>query len=324
MVFYVHPFATEMNCHPVYFDGQVPAFLQPRTRPCHRHRRHPGFNPQAAWPVALDVLEQVAQAFNDGQKESEKVVKPTEAPKEATKETPKETPKEAPRTLNQLMNSIMETMMQSQLDQGNLDQKETKTCEKEPEKAQKANENKATTSDEQKSEPTKEAPKMEAPKTLNQLMNCIMEAMMQPELEQDIADQKEAEKKTVEKAQNDHEEKNPVANEVSLEEKSKAKNETRFATKVAAHEDLEKVEICIEFFGHKFLPESLDVQIIGEEFIVVKAEEGDKKFERRFKLPKKALLNKVESIFKNKDKQSLLIRIPKDVPIKQIPISMED
>ena len=99
-------------------------------------------------------------------------------------------------------------------------------------------------------------------------------------------------------------------------------------TKVMVKEDLEKMEIKIELFGAKFKPEHLDINVVNGcvATLVVKAEDGDQKFERQFKLPSETNIDKIDSKFfyKKEDKQTLQITIPKDVKIVQLPISMEE
>merc|ERR1712012_1089181 len=58
----------------------------------------------------------------------------------------------------------------------------------------------------------------------------------------------------------------------------------RFMFKVSCQETMEKVEIKIQFGGHKFKAENLDVQVINDNILVVKAEDDEEKFERKFKL----------------------------------------
>merc|ERR1711971_133125 len=100
----------------------------------------------------------------------------------------------------------------------------------------------------------------------------------------------------------------------------------RYMSKVACQETMEKVEIKIQFSGHKFKPENLDVQVINEDVLVVKAEDDDEKFERKFKLPSNILVGKIESKFdvKEEDQQTLTINIPKDVKLVQVPIAIQE
>ena len=101
---------------------------------------------------------------------------------------------------------------------------------------------------------------------------------------------------------------------------------TKFGSKVSVNETLEKVEIKVDLMGHKFTTEHLDVQVIDENLLIVKAEDGDKKFERKFKLPPNANIDKIESKFSKpeEDKQTMTINIPKEVKIVQVPIAMDE
>merc|ERR1712213_280090 len=108
-----------------------------------------------------------------------------------------------------------------------------------------------------------------------------------------------------------------------------AKKETkvqRFGSKVNVNENMEKVEIVIELMGHRFDGEHLDVAVTDGKVLTVKAEDGDKKFERKFKLPANANIDKIEPKFssKDEDKQIMTITIPKEIRVTQIPIAMEE
>merc|ERR1712066_353037 len=100
----------------------------------------------------------------------------------------------------------------------------------------------------------------------------------------------------------------------------------KFMSKVACQESMEKVEVKIQFSGHKFKAENLDVQVINGDFLIVKAEDDVEKFERKFKLPSKSLVEKIESKFdtKEEDIQTLMINIPKDVKVVQLPIATDE
>merc|ERR1711963_36443 len=100
----------------------------------------------------------------------------------------------------------------------------------------------------------------------------------------------------------------------------------RFMFKVSCQETLEKVEIKIQFGGRKFKAENLDVQVINDNVLVVKAENDEEKFERKFKLSSDTLVEKIESKFdvKEEDIQTLIINIPKDVKVIQVPIAMDE
>merc|ERR1712213_249000 len=97
----------------------------------------------------------------------------------------------------------------------------------------------------------------------------------------------------------------------------------RFMSKVSCQE---KVEIKIQFGGHKFMAENLEVQVINDNVLVVKAEDDEEKFERKFKLSSDILVEKIESKFdvKEEDVQTLVINIPKDVKVMQVPIAMDE
>merc|ERR1712062_450660 len=133
----------------------------------------------------------------------------------------------------------------------------------------------------------------------------------------------------------DENEKETEITVVQPEQKLEPKNEEEktiknhsMMTKVMVKEDLEKMEIKIELFGAKFKPEHLDINVVNGcvATLVVKAEDGDQKFDRQFKLPSETNIDKIDSKFfyKKEDKQTLQITIPKDVKIVQLPISMEE
>merc|ERR1711963_440990 len=100
----------------------------------------------------------------------------------------------------------------------------------------------------------------------------------------------------------------------------------RFMSKVTCQETMEKVGIKIQFGGHKFKAENLDVQVINDDVLVVKAEDDEESFERKFKLSSNVLVDKIESKFdvKEEDVQTLIINIPKDVKVTQIPIAIDE
>merc|ERR1711976_1108635 len=96
----------------------------------------------------------------------------------------------------------------------------------------------------------------------------------------------------------------------------------RFMSKVSYNETLEKIEIKIQFHGHEFKSEHLDVQITGEKLVVVTAEDSEEKFQ----LPSNALTEKIDSKLEMMDKeiQTLTVNIPKDVKIVKIPITVNE
>merc|ERR1712018_383806 len=100
----------------------------------------------------------------------------------------------------------------------------------------------------------------------------------------------------------------------------------KFMSNVTCHENMEKVEIKIQLHGHKFKPENLDIQVLNGNTLVVKAKDDEEKFERKFKLSANTLVDKIESKFDVKEEniQTLLINIPKNITIVQVPIAMEE
>merc|ERR1712066_434170 len=96
-------------------------------------------------------------------------------------------------------------------------------------------------------------------------------------------------------------------------------------SKVSCQETLEKIEIKIQFNGHKFKAENLDVQVVNKDVLVVKVKDDEEKFERKFQLSSNTLLDKIALKFDVKeDVQTLLINIPKDVKIFKVPIVMDE
>merc|ERR1711944_192417 len=100
----------------------------------------------------------------------------------------------------------------------------------------------------------------------------------------------------------------------------------KFVTRVSCQETLEKVEIKIQLQGHKFKAEHLDVQVVNGDVLIVKAEDDKEKFEKKFKLPSNTLVEKIDSKLdaKEENTQTLLINIPKNVKITQVPIAMDE
>merc|ERR1711963_1110499 len=82
----------------------------------------------------------------------------------------------------------------------------------------------------------------------------------------------------------------------------------RFMSKVTCQETMEKV------------------QIINDDVLVVKAEDDEETFERKFKLSSNVLVDKIESKFdvKEENVQTLIINIPKDVKVTQVPIAIDE
>merc|ERR1711963_1018433 len=98
-----------------------------------------------------------------------------------------------------------------------------------------------------------------------------------------------------------------------------------FMSKVSCQGTIEKVEIKIQFHGHRFKAEYLEVQVVNKDVLIVKAKDDEEKFERKLKIPSNTLVEKISSKFdvKEEDVQTLLINIPKDVKFFQVPIVIE-
>ena len=121
----------------------------------------------------------------------------------------------------------------------------------------------------------------------------------------------------------------------NINDKSKELNEakndlevhkvTRIMNRAEVNEDLQKLEIKIELIGYNFKGEELDVRVIDEKSLEILANGNDLKYQNQFKLPSNAIIEKIESKFEaeENDHQMLTIRIPKDVKVFQVPISME-
>jgi len=103
-------------------------------------------------------------------------------------------------------------------------------------------------------------------------------------------------------------------------------NPTSLSTKAQVSEDLEKLEIEIEFSGYQFKPEHLDVQLVNENVLVISAKDGEYNFERKFKLASNCKMDKIMPKFKDdENKQILSITVPKEVKkIHNIPISTSE
>merc|ERR1711944_82253 len=74
---------------------------------------------------------------------------------------------------------------------------------------------------------------------------------------------------------------------------------SQLMTQVHVDENLERVQIQIEFSGYDLKSEQLDVQVVNNDVLVVKAENDQKqKFERKFKFPAKCQLDNIQPKFK--------------------------
>ena len=87
-----------------------------------------------------------------------------------------------------------------------------------------------------------------------------------------------------------------------------------FSSNVNFHENKKKVEIEIQFTGHKFKEEDLNIRVTKRNRLIVKLEDDEEKFRERFTLPENALVDKIESTFAGKKgkAQIITINIPKN------------
>merc|ERR1711955_174789 len=136
-----------------------------------------------------------------------------------------------------------------------------------------------------------------------------------------------SEKKSVEKSSDSTREESEMEDPVDeiIEPKTQIVSK-RLMLKLSCQETMEKVEIKIQFYGHKFKAENLDVQVVNTDVLIVKAKDDEENFEKKFKLPSNTLVEKISSKFdvKEEDFQTFLINIPKDVKFFNVPIVMEE
>merc|ERR1712066_1033024 len=77
-----------------------------------------------------------------------------------------------------------------------------------------------------------------------------------------------------------------------------SQQQKRLLTQVHVDENLDRVQIQIEFSGYDLKPENLDVQVVNNDILLVKAEKNDQKiFERKFKLPAKCQMDNIRPKF---------------------------
>merc|ERR1712213_17119 len=162
--------------------------------------------------------------------------------------------------------------------------------------------------------------------TFNDLLGAIFHELTKDQSNESPKQEKQKSEASETSDEKDEKENQEHESIVEAVEASKPVNAARLTTKVMVNEDLEKVQIQIDFSGFQFKPEHLDVQLIDENVLAVSAEEGKHKFDRKFKLPKNCQLDKIMPKFKDEEtKQSLTITIPKEVKkVINIPISTSD
>merc|ERR1719367_1866829 len=77
-----------------------------------------------------------------------------------------------------------------------------------------------------------------------------------------------------------------------------SQQQKRLLTQVHVDENLDRVQIQIEFSGYDLKPENLDVRVVNNDILLVKAEKNDQKiFERKFKLSAKCQLDNIQPKF---------------------------
>merc|ERR1712167_242547 len=77
-----------------------------------------------------------------------------------------------------------------------------------------------------------------------------------------------------------------------------SQQQKRLLTQVYVDENLDRVQIQIEFSGYDLKPENLDVQVVNNDVLLVKAEKNDQKIlKRKFKLPAKCQLDNIQPKF---------------------------
>jgi len=90
---------------------------------------------------------------------------------------------------------------------------------------------------------------------------------------------------------------------------------------ISVNEDLMRTEIKIELEGYDITAENVDVQVMNDEIIQIKIDAEELKFDRKFKIPSRSQIDEIECKIdaKEEGKQNILITIPKNNQIKNIP-----
>merc|ERR1711974_223273 len=113
--------------------------------------------------------------------------------------------------------------------------------------------------------------------------------------------EKDEPKKELAAAATENEVKEVLKNQVVTPRSSSSPHQevSQLMTQVHVEENLDRVQIQIEFSGYGLKPEHLDVQVVNNDVLLVKAENDQKqKFERKFKLPAKCQLDNIQPKFK--------------------------
>jgi len=90
-----------------------------------------------------------------------------------------------------------------------------------------------------------------------------------------------------------------LKNQIPRSSSTQQVSQVQLMTQVHVDENLDRVQIQIEFSGYDLKPEHLDVQVVNNDVLLVKAENDQKQkiFERKFKLPAKCQLDKIQPKF---------------------------
>jgi len=96
----------------------------------------------------------------------------------------------------------------------------------------------------------------------------------------------------------------------------------RTSQHINIREGLEKSEIKIVLEGYDIKSEHLDVQVINDKILIIKVESEDLKFDKKFNVPSRSKVESIECKIDSKEegKHNIVITIPKENIIKQIPI----
>jgi len=94
-------------------------------------------------------------------------------------------------------------------------------------------------------------------------------------------------------------------------------NSKHLMTVVNTKEDFESIKINIEFHGHSFKEDDLNIELEDKTTLILSLEDADNKFERYFSLPNQCKMDKIKSKFSIWHKggqtiQTLHIKIPKE------------
>merc|ERR1712038_1082010 len=132
--------------------------------------------------------------------------------------------------------------------------------------------------------------------------NVVDQTIKTPAAASAAAAEKDEPQKELAAAATENEVKEVLKNQVVTPRSSSSTHHqevSQLMTQVHVDENLDRVQIQIEFSGYGLKPEHLDVQVVNNDVLLVKAENDQKqKFERKFKLPAKCQLDNIQPKFK--------------------------